>query len=131
MEILTKILREGQVRQELGDTLLFLAQRGVRYATVSFGFAPDAPHLDDVGVGYTVPIANVPSFVWERERTKGFRLGLHDCWIEPLGLDARFLFCNDCDIHVMSESVELLDSIRAIGVGKVSTCIQMTSIGKS
>jgi hypothetical protein len=113
VEILTNILSEEQFRQELGDAMSFLAQRGIRKVAVSFGFTPDAPQLNDVGIGYTVPIANVPSFIAERERTQGFRLGVYDCWIEPSELDARFLFCNDRDVHVTSDSVELLDSIRA------------------
>jgi hypothetical protein len=69
--------------------------------------------LEDVGIGCLVPIADVPSFIAERERTKGFRLGLDDCWIEPLAPDARFLFCNDRDVHVTSHAIELLDSICA------------------
>ena len=113
MEILTNILSEGQFRQELGDAMLFLAQRGVGDVAVSFGFTPDAPQLDDVGVGYTVPVADVPSFIAERERTKGFRFGLYDCWITSSALSARFLFCNDRDVHVTSESAEFLDSIRS------------------
>jgi hypothetical protein len=113
VEILTNILSEEEVRQELGDTMLLLTQRGVTDATVSFGFTPDSPDLDDVGMRYIVPVVDVPSFVAERERKKGFQLGLYDCWIEPSGLDARFLFCNDRDIHFTSESAELLDSIRA------------------
>jgi hypothetical protein len=113
VEILTNILTEEQFRQELGDAMSFLAQRGISDVAVSFGFTPDAPQLDDVGVGYTVSIADVPSFIAERERTKGFRLGLYDCWITPSALDARFLFCNDRDVHVTSDSTEFLDSIRA------------------
>ncbi len=113
MEILTNILSEEQFRQELGDVMSLLTQRGISDVAVSFGFTPDAPQQDDVGVGYTVPIGDVPSFIAERERTKGFRLDLFDCWIEPLTLDARFCFCNDRDVHVTSDSVEVLDSIRA------------------
>src|SRR6266404_4620799 len=77
-----------------------LTERGISDVAVSFGFTPDAPQQDDVGVGYTVPIGDVPSFIAERERTKGFRLDLFDCWIELLTLDARFCFCNDRDVHV-------------------------------
>jgi hypothetical protein len=113
VEILTNILTEDQFRQELGDAMLFLAQRGISDVAVSFGFTPDAPEVKDVGVGYTVPVAEVPSFIAERERTKGFRLGLYDCWIAPSALDVRFLFCNDRDVHVTSDSGEFLDSIRA------------------
>ncbi len=113
MEILANILNEEQFRQELGDVMSLLAQRGISDVAVSFGFTPDAPQQDDVGVGYTVPIGHVPSFIAERERTKGFRLGLYDCWIEPLAFDARFCFCNDRDLHVTSDSVEVLHSIRA------------------
>jgi hypothetical protein len=112
VEILTNILSEEQFRQELGDAMSFLAERGINDVTVSFGFTPDAPQLDDVGVGYTIPISDVPSFIAKRERTKGFRLGVCDCWVEPAALDARFLFCNDRDVHVSSDSAELLDSIR-------------------
>jgi hypothetical protein len=112
VEILTNILSEEQIRQELGDMMLFLSQRGVRDVVISFGFTPDSPDLDDVGVGCTVSVADVPSVVAGRERTNGFRLGLYDCWIEPSGLDAQLLFCNDCDVHVTSESAELLDSVR-------------------
>jgi hypothetical protein len=104
MEIHTNILGKEQFRQELADAMSFLAQREISDVAVSFGFTPDAPQLDDVGVGYTVPIANVPSFIADRERTKGFRLGLYDCWIEPLALR---------NVHVTSHSVELLDSICA------------------
>jgi hypothetical protein len=113
MEILTNILRKEQFRQELADITVFLAERGVRGAAVSFGFAPDYPDLDDVGVRYVVPISDVCSFIAERERTKAFPLGESDCWIEPSALDARFLFCNDRDVHLTSESAELLDSVRA------------------
>jgi hypothetical protein len=113
MEILTNILTEEQVRQELADTMLFLSQRGISEVAVSFAFTPDSPDLDDVGVCYTVPIADLLSFVTERERTNGFRLGRYDCWIEPSGFNARFRFCNDRDIHVTSESAEVLDSVRA------------------
>ncbi len=74
---------------------------------------PTLPQLCDVGVGHTVPIADVPSYIAERERSKGFRLGGYDCWIEPSALDARFLFCNDRDVHVTSASAELLDAICA------------------
>ena len=79
MEILTDILSEEKFREELEHAISFLAQRGISDVAVSFGFTPDAPQLDDVGVGYTVPIANVPSFIADRERTRGFRLGLYDC----------------------------------------------------
>jgi hypothetical protein len=113
MEILTNILTEEQVRQELGDTILFLSQHGITEVAVSFAFTPDSPDLDDVGECYTVPVVDLLSFVAERERTKGFRLGQHDCWIEPSGLNAQFRFCNDRDIHVTSESTDLLNSIRA------------------
>ncbi len=71
MEILTNILSEEQFRQELGDVMSLLTQRGISDVAVSFGFTPDAPQQDDVGVGYTVPIGDVPSFIAERERTKG------------------------------------------------------------
>jgi hypothetical protein len=113
MEILTNILTEEQFRRELSDTIVFLSQRGITDVAVSFAFTPDFPDLNDVGVRYTVPVAGVLSFVTERERTKGFRLGQYDCWIDPSGFDAQFRFCNDRDIHVTSESAELLDSIRA------------------
>jgi len=79
MEMHTNILSKEQFRQELADAMSFLAQRRISDVAVSFGFTPDAPQLDDVGVGYTVPIANVPSFIADRERTRGFRLGLYDC----------------------------------------------------
>jgi hypothetical protein len=49
-----------------------LAERGITDVTVSFGFRPAAPNLEDVGIGCLVPIADVPSFIAERERTKGF-----------------------------------------------------------
>jgi len=113
VEILTNILSEETLREELEHAMSFLAQRGISDVAVSFGFTPDAPQLDDVGVRYTIPIADVPSFIAERERTKGFQLGMYDCWIEPSALAARFLFCNDRDVHVTSESAELLDSLRA------------------
>jgi hypothetical protein len=113
VEILTNILTDEQLRQELDATILFLSQRGIKDVAISFGFTPNSPDLDDVGVRYTVPVADVPSVVAERERTKGFGLGLYDCSIEPSGLDARFLFCNDRDVHVTSESAELLDCVRA------------------
>jgi hypothetical protein len=58
---------------------------------------------------------------------KAFDSGLDDCWIEPLALDARFLFSNDRDVHVTSHSIELLDSIRARWRTKGFICIQMTS----
>jgi hypothetical protein len=90
-----------------------LAERGITDVTVSFGFTPAAPKLEDVGIGYPVRVADVPSFVAERERTKGLRFGLDDCRIEPSARDARFLFCNDRDVHVTSHSIKLLDSIRA------------------
>jgi hypothetical protein len=90
-----------------------VAQRGVKDVAVAFAFTPDAPDLEDVGVPKTVSVADVSSLVLEREQTKGFRLGVYDCWIEPVGLDVRFLFCNDRDVHVASDSTELLDSIRA------------------
>jgi hypothetical protein len=109
VEIITNI----QFRQEPGDAVSFLAQRGITNGTVSFGFTAAAPELEDTGVGYTIPIADVLLFIAERERTKHFRFGLDDCWITPLALDARFLFCNDRDVHVTSHSIELLDSIRA------------------
>jgi hypothetical protein len=64
-------------------------------------------------MAYTVPIADVHSFIADRERIKGLRLGQYDCWIEAPALAARFLFCNDRDVHVRSGSVELLDRIRA------------------
>ena len=79
MEILTNILSNKQFRQELADAMSFLGRRGISDVAVSFGCTRDAPQLDDVGVGYTVPIANVPSFIADRERTRGFRLGLYDC----------------------------------------------------
>lgn len=113
MEILTNILTEDQFRQELADTAHFLSQQGISEAAVSFGFTPDCPDLEDVGVPHSVPVADVPSVVAERERTKGFRLGVYDCWIEASGLDARFRFCNDRDVHFTSESAELLDCVRA------------------
>jgi len=112
VELLTNILSEKEFRDELRDAMAFLANRGVRDAAVAFGFAQASPGLEDVGVRYTVPIADVDSFIVDRERTKGFRLGVCDCWIEPSDLDARFHFCNDRDIHFTSESAELLDSIR-------------------
>jgi hypothetical protein len=49
-----------------------LAERGITDVTVSLGFRPTAPNLEDVGIGCLVPIADVPSFIAERERTKGF-----------------------------------------------------------
>jgi hypothetical protein len=113
VEIVTNILSEEQFRQELRDAVSLVAQRGITNVTVSFGFTGAAPELEDAGVGYTIPIADVLLFIAERERTKGFRFGLDDCWITPLALDARFLFCNDRDVHVTSHSIELLDSIRA------------------
>jgi hypothetical protein len=113
MEILTNILTEEQVRQEFSDTIRFLSQRGITEVAVSFAFTPDSPDLDDVGVRYTVPITDLRSFVAERERAKGFRLGRYDCWIEPSEFNAQFRFCNDRDIHVTSESPEILDSVRA------------------
>jgi hypothetical protein len=113
MEILTNILTEDQFRQELAETAQFLSQRGISEAAVTFGFTPDCPDLEDVGVPHVVPVTDVASFVADRERTKGFRLGVYDCWIEPSGLAAHFLFCNDSDIHFTSESDELLDLVRA------------------
>ena len=113
MEIVTNILTEEQIRQELRDTILFLSQREVKEVEVSFAFTPDSPELDDVGVHHTVPVPELLSFVAERERTKGFRLGRYDCWIELPRFNAQFRFCNDRDIHVSSESPEVLDSIRA------------------
>jgi hypothetical protein len=110
VEILTNILTEQQFRQELGDAMSFLAHRGISDAVVSFGFTPHAPQLEDVSVGDTVPIADVPAFIAKRERSKGFRLGVFDCCIEPSGLDMRF---NDRDVHVMSDNTELLDAIRS------------------
>jgi hypothetical protein len=49
VEILTNILTEDQFRQELGDAMLFLAQRGISDVAVSFGFTPDAPEFWAVG----------------------------------------------------------------------------------
>ncbi len=112
VEILTNILTEEQFRAELQDTMTLVAQHGISDVAVAFGFTPDAPDLDDVGIRHTIPIGDVPDFISEREHTKGFKLGLYDCWIEPLGLDASFLFCNDRDVHVTSDSTGLLDSIR-------------------
>lgn len=112
MEILTNILREDEFGQELLDAVSDLARRGITHVAVSFGFAPDAPDLDDVEVGHTVPVAEVQSFIAERERTKGFQFGSIDCWIAAPAPDARFLFCNDGDVHFTSESNELLDVIR-------------------
>jgi hypothetical protein len=113
VEILTNILTEQQFRQELSNAMSFLAQRGISRAVVSFGFTLHAPQLEDVSVGDTVPIADVPAFIAKRERSKDFRLGVFDCCIEPSGLDMRFLFCNDRDVHVMSDNTELLDVIRS------------------
>ena len=113
MQLLTNILNEEEFRDELRDAVAFLAQRGVTDVGVAFGFAHASPELKDVGVRYPVPIADVDSFIAEREQTKGFRLGTCDCRIEPFDLDARFHFCNDRDVHFTSESAELLDSIRA------------------
>ena len=113
MEILTNILPEDEIRKELLDAVSDLAQRGITHLAVSFGFTPDAPDLDDVGVDHKVPVAGVQSFVAEREHTKGFELGMIDCWIAASALDARFLFCNDRDVHFTSGSTELLDAIRA------------------
>jgi hypothetical protein len=92
--------------------MAFLAKRGVTDVAVAFGFAHASPDLEDVGVRHPVAIADVDSFIAEREQTKGFRLGTCDCWIEPFDLDARFHFCNDRDVHFTSESAELLDSVR-------------------
>lgn len=113
MEILTNTLREDEFGQELLDAVSDLAGRGITHVAVSFGFVPDAPALDDVEVGHTVSVADVRSFIAERERTKGFQFGDIDCWIEAPALDARFLFCNDRDVHFTSDSNELLDAIRA------------------
>ena len=113
MEILTDILTEDAFRDELKGTAQFLSERGVAEAAVSFGFAPDSPDLEDVGTPYLVPVLEVPSFIADRERTKGFRLGVCDCWLEPAGLGGRFLFCNDRDIHFTSDSPGLLDLVRA------------------
>src|ERR1017187_58328 len=99
MEINTDVLTEDRFRDELSGTARFLSQRGVAEAAVSFGFTPDSPDLEDVGVPHVVPVLDVPSFVQERERTKGFRLGAGDCWVAPVGFAGRFLFCNDRDVH--------------------------------
>jgi hypothetical protein len=113
VEILTNILTEEQFRAELHDVASLFAQRGISHAAVAFGFTPDAPQLNDVGVRHIIPVADVPSFISERERTKGFKLGLYDCWIEPQGLNACFRFRNDRDVHFTSDSAELLDAVRA------------------
>ena len=112
MEILTNILTEEQFRGELHNTAVLLSQRGITQARIAFGFAPDFPNLEDVGVEYTVSVLDVPSVVEDREQTKGFPLGLSDCWLYPVGLEAEFLFCNDRDIHLKSESMELIDAVR-------------------
>jgi len=113
VELLTNILSEEEFRAELLNAMVFLAKHGVRDAGVAFGFAHASPDLEDVGVRYPIPIAEVASFIADREQTKGFRLGICDCWIEPSNLDARFHFCNDRDVHFTSESAGLLDSIRS------------------
>jgi hypothetical protein len=76
VEIVTNILSEEQFRQELRDAVSFLAQRGITNVTVSFGFTGAAPELEDAGVRYTIPIADVLLFIAERERTRGFRFGM-------------------------------------------------------
>ncbi len=113
MEILTDVLNPERFRDELSGTAQFLSERGFAEAAVSCGFASDCPDLEDVGTPYVVPTLDVPSFVAERERTKGFRFGVCDCWIEAAGFGGRFLFCNDRDIHFTSDSPGLLDSVRA------------------
>ena len=113
MKILTNILTDEQIRHEVADAMLFLSQRGIKEVTIAFAFTPDSPDLDDVGVRQSVAVADVPSVIAERERTKGFRLGAYDCWIEASGLDARFQFCNDRDVHFTSESAQLLECVRA------------------
>jgi hypothetical protein len=118
VEILTNILSEEQFRAELQDAMSIVARHGVKEVAVAFGFTPDAPDLQDVAVPKRVPVGDVPSVVSERERTKGFQFGLYDCWIHPIGLDARFLFCNDRDVHLTSDSAELLACIRAHWRGK-------------
>jgi hypothetical protein len=127
VEIITNILSEEQFRQELGDAMSSLAERGITDVTVSFEFTSVAPNLEDVGIGYPVPIADVPSFIADRERTKGFRFGLDDCWIEPLALDADF----SSAMTGMSASPPTPSScsIPSVPVGgqKDSMCIQMTS----
>jgi hypothetical protein len=90
VEILTNTLAEEEFRQEVQDAISFLAQHGVSNVAVSFGFTSEAPHLSDVGMAYTVPIADVHSFIADRERIKGLRLGQYDCWIEAPALAARF-----------------------------------------
>jgi hypothetical protein len=113
VEILTNVLPKDEFRTELLDAVAHLAKLGVAHVAVSFGFTPDAPDLDDVGVGHSVAVADVASFIAERERAKGFHLGTNDCWIAASALDARFLFCNDRDVHLTSDSDMLLNAVRA------------------
>jgi hypothetical protein len=127
VEILTNILAEQQFRQELSDAMSFLAQRGISDAAVSFGFTLDAPELQDIGVSYTVPIADVPAFIEERERTKGFHLGFYDCWIEPSGLDADFSSATTAIFTLrLIPSRRSVPSV-AIGKRRDLACIQMSS----
>jgi hypothetical protein len=112
MQILTNTLTREQFRQELSDVCDFLAGHGVVTVGVSFGFTVECPDLDDVGEQHPVPVLQVVDFVAERERTKGFELGSDDCWLSPQGLEAEFLFCNDRDVHLTSDSEEIVDAMR-------------------
>lgn len=124
MEILTNILSEEQIGQELADTMAFLLDRNLRSLHI-FRVHPRLPDLDDLGIDYAVAIENIEDLMADRERNKGFRLGLVDCWISQRVWTLGYYFAM---IAMFISSPSQPNCLNLLGVaGKVADtrCIPM------
>jgi len=121
-EFVTEILDESQQSSTLRAVIQLLADKGVNKVNVEFGFVLErdlqGEKQGEDGMG---PLEDFQSFI-ERGLAEGTIewSGTSDFLFWPVGLEMKFLLCNDSDLHFASPDtallLELSRSLQANGV---------------
>ena len=107
MELTTEILSGDNYKIGIARVIEFLRTVGTSKVIVSYGFDCDCPE-NELYQPLTIPLDTLQLFIIESEAKGYYRPRQNDLWVdEPNGI-AKFLFCHESDIHLTSDSVELI-----------------------
>jgi len=109
-EFTTEILDEANRRDILKLLVDFLFSKGVKEVRVEFGYVQRLElRGKPQGDNQVVLLSDLPSFI-ERGLEEGTIEwnGMSDFFFSPIGIDLRFMLCNDADLHFASTDSVLL-----------------------
>ncbi len=102
-EVVTAILEENQIRDELQYLIDYFSKNGNEFCDVLFGYAWGNDYYPDNEWFYeSVKLSGLKSKIFEIEQRNIGSLSNDDLFITVAGFE--FLFCHESDIHISFET---------------------------